>query len=53
MSKLIRALSTALGTFDLHECDTENQAAQLAAKLADQGLAVTFWQAGAKWMVRA
>lgn len=53
MSKLIRALTVALGTYDVHECYTHAEAVRLARNLTDAGHAVTCWQAGDKWMVRA
>lgn len=53
MSKFIRALTVALGTYDVHECHTHAEAVRLARNLADAGHAVAIWPDGQKWMVKA
>jgi len=53
MSKIIRALTAALGTYEVYEISTKMEAERLARHLADAGHAVTCWQAGNKWMVKA
>lgn len=53
MSKLIRALTVALGTYNVHEANTEAEAVRLARNLADAGHAVAVWPSGGKWLVKA
>ncbi|MBM2886755.1 hypothetical protein JFK97_20400 [Chromobacterium phragmitis] len=53
MSKFIRALTAALGTYDVHEVNTEVEAVRLARNLADAGHAVAVWSSDGKWLVKA
>ena len=53
LQKLTKFLSDILGAFDLHECSSQIEAINLAEVLVDRGFAVTLWQDGNKWMVKA
>ncbi|OWY39323.1 hypothetical protein CEK28_08890 [Xenophilus sp. AP218F] len=53
LQKLAMILSAILGAFELHECSSQLEAINLAKVFVDRGLAVTLWQNGEKWMVKA
>lgn len=53
LRKLTMVLSAILGAFDLHECSSQIEAISLAKVFVDRGFAVTYWQDGDKWVVKA